>query len=240
VRQATWDAFTGLAFYNEVLWTMPVEFKGSFLVYGFLALFGGLRRRWLLYVIVGGVALATAPPPAVDGEYFMLDFVLGMALCDLWVCNQRTWRKSLPLVPALVVVGVGLFALPLKLKPLSALLVIGAAAASPRLQQALSTRWLAFLGRVSFAIYLVHMMIFCSLGCGTYLLLCRDLGWHHVTGSLAGAGVTLVATILVGWAFYHLVDHPTIALTRRIAAWFGPSDPVGQLPLERQPLRSAA
>ena len=92
-HQATWDAFNGLATYNLVLWTMPIELKGSFLVYGFLALFGGLRLRWLLYVVFGAITVALDPAPLVAGEYYMLDFILGMALCDVWVHNQRTWRK---------------------------------------------------------------------------------------------------------------------------------------------------
>jgi peptidoglycan/LPS O-acetylase OafA/YrhL len=218
-HQATWDAFSGLATYNLVLWTMPIELKGSFLVYGFLALFGGLRLRWLLYVVFGAITVALDPAPLVAGEYYMLDFILGMALCDVWVHNQRTWRKTIGLAPALVLVAVGLFALPLHLKPLSALLVVGAAAVSPRLQQVLSTRWLALLGRLSFGIYLIHMVILCSVGCGTYLLLCRDLGWSPVAASLCGAAATLAVTALAGWAFYHVFDRPTIAFTRWMDGW---------------------
>jgi peptidoglycan/LPS O-acetylase OafA/YrhL len=217
VRESVWGAFTGVARYNMVLWTMPIELLGSFLVYGFLALFGGLGNRWLLYAIVAALAVVREYPPPVAGAYFMLDFVLGMALCDLWMYNQRTWRKSLPLAPALVLVGLALLVVPFK--PLAAVLVIGATAASPRLQQQLSSRSFAFLGKVSFGVYLVHMVVFCSLGCGTYLLLCRELRWPHLAGCLSAGVVTVVGTMLVGWAFYHLVDRPTIALTHWLDSW---------------------
>jgi peptidoglycan/LPS O-acetylase OafA/YrhL len=217
LRESVWGAFTGVARYNSVLWTMPIELMGSFLVYGFLALFGGLRNRWLLYAIVGALAVVRDYPPSTAGAYFVLDFVLGMALCDLWVHNQRTWHKSLPLAPALVVVGLALLAVPFK--PLAAVLIIAATAASPRLQELLSSRGFAFLGKVSFGVYLVHMAVFCSLGCGSYLLVCRELGWSHLAGCLTGGVATLVGTLLVGWAFYHLVDRPTIALTHRLDSW---------------------
>jgi peptidoglycan/LPS O-acetylase OafA/YrhL len=218
VHQSLWGAFTGIATYNLVLWTMPIELVGSFLVYGFLALFGDSRNRWLLYAICAGVIFVRNDALPVAGSYYLLDFVLGMALCDLWVHNQRTWRKSLSLGPALGLVCVGFFIVA-KIKPLAALIIIGATAASPRMQQILSTRWLAFLGRLSFGLYLVHMMVFCSLGCGTYIWLCRDLGWHHMSGSLTAAAATLVATVLASWAFYHLVDRPAIALTHRLDSW---------------------
>src|SRR5262249_3070554 len=48
LQEAAWGAFTGVALYNLVLWTMPFELTGSFLVYGFLALFGSVRNRAIL------------------------------------------------------------------------------------------------------------------------------------------------------------------------------------------------
>ncbi len=50
MRSGIYDIFikSGSA-YNSVLWTMMFEFTGSFLVFGFLALFGNLKRRWVLY-----------------------------------------------------------------------------------------------------------------------------------------------------------------------------------------------
>src|SRR5260370_2086660 len=104
----------------------------------------------------------------------MLDFLFGMALCDLWTLNQRTWRRELPLAPALALIAVALFVVPWTLA--SALLIVGATAAAPRLQQLLSTRWLSWLRRVSFSLYLLHMPIFFSLACGLYLFLCYDHG----------------------------------------------------------------
>jgi len=217
LHQATWVAFTGLANYNLATWTMPIELIGSFLVYGFLALFGGMRKRWLLYAICCALIIVRDDPLPVAGTYNMLSFVLGMALCDLWMHNERNWRKSLPLGPALVLVCVSFFAI--KVKVLAALMIIGVTAASPRLQRVLSAGWLEFLGRLSFSVYLIHGAILCSLGCGTYLLLCRHCGWHHLGASLAAAGAAVGGTILAGWAFYHLVDRPTVALTHRLDRW---------------------
>jgi peptidoglycan/LPS O-acetylase OafA/YrhL len=210
-HQAVWGAFAGsVATYNLVLWTMGIELNGSFLVFGFLALFGSLRNRWLVYGIAGGLFL-------LNQSYFYLDFLLGMGLCDLWVHNQRTWQWSLPFRPALVLVGVALFLVPWK--PLEALMLVGVSAAAPRLQQLLAAGWLAFLGRVSFGLYLVHMPVFCSLGCGLYLLLCRKLGWTHSAGGLTAALASLAASLLMACAFYHAVDRPTIVVTRRLDRW---------------------
>jgi peptidoglycan/LPS O-acetylase OafA/YrhL len=207
LREGTWGAFFGPAFYNPVLWTMPIELAGSFLVYGFLALFGGVRRRWLLYAI-GGILLWKCD------QAYLADFLGGIALCDLWAFNQRTWQRELPLLAALAVVAVALFAVPWK--PASALLVVAAAAASPRFQRILSVGWLSWLGRVSFALYLIHMPIFCSLSCGLYLVCCRDLGWSHVNGALTASAAGLAATLFGSWLFCRLIDRPAILLSRWI------------------------
>jgi peptidoglycan/LPS O-acetylase OafA/YrhL len=211
LRQATWTAFTGYAVYNPVLWTMPIELTGSFLVFGFLAVFGCVRNRWLLYSICGGLL-------AGHGQDYMLDFLLGIAGCDLWVHNQKIWKKSLPPAPAVVLLALALFVVPWK--SLTALMVVGVTAAAPGVQEWLNARWLTFLGRISFTLYLVHMPIFCSLGCGLYLLLCRDLGWSHIAGSLGAAGAVLAGSLLTAWVFYHAVDRPAITLTRWLDAWF--------------------
>jgi peptidoglycan/LPS O-acetylase OafA/YrhL len=210
LREGVGGAFLSPALYNPVLWTMPIELKGSFLVYGFLALFGGLRNRWLLYALLGGLLV-------IGKEFFFLEFVLGMALCEVWVHNQKVWRKALPLGPALAVAAVGLFAVPWK--PLTAFLVVAATAASPELQRWLSGKWLAFLGRISFGLYLIHMPLLCSLGCGMYLVGCRELGWSHGTGALVGAVVTVAGSLVGAWLFTRAVDGPTIALTRWMDGW---------------------
>jgi peptidoglycan/LPS O-acetylase OafA/YrhL len=234
LRESLWGAFTSIATFNLVLWTMPFELVGSFLVYGSLALFGSFRNRWLLYCI-GGALLA------LNDHLFLFDFVLGMALCDVWVQNQKRWRRTIALLPALALVGAGVFFVPWK--PLAALLVVGAAASSPQLQNLLEARWLAFLGRISFSLYLIHMVVFCSAGCGVYLLLCRELGWSHTAGSITAALTTMLVSVLVAWIFYHAVDRSTLAVTRRLDRWlFMPrvsDQPPGVLALPTNQSRAA-
>jgi peptidoglycan/LPS O-acetylase OafA/YrhL len=206
-REALWGAFSTGSRYNPVTWTMPIELAGSFLVYAFLALCGGSRNRWVLYGLCGGMSLAC-------GQNRMLDFLFGMALCDLWTINQRTWRRELALAPALALIAVALFVVPWT--PASALLIVGATAAAPRLQQLLSTRWLSWLGRVSFSLYLLHMPIFCSLACGLYLFLCYDHGWPHAYGALLASLASVTATLLLAWLFHVVVDRRAITVARWI------------------------
>ena len=83
VNEGTWGAFTGTVRYNLPLWTMQLELIGSFLVFGFLALFGQETARLTLAPLYG---LADASSTLTEPLHYLLDFVLGMAAaCDLWV-----------------------------------------------------------------------------------------------------------------------------------------------------------
>jgi peptidoglycan/LPS O-acetylase OafA/YrhL len=211
LREATWGAFTGPSQYNRVLYTMPDELAGSFLVFGFLALFGNCRNRWLLYGVVGGACF-------LEARLNLLDFVVGMALCDLWKQNQQTRRIELPLAWALAFVAVAVFLISGPIRCQSYLLV-AAVVASPSLQRVLSASWLTWLGRTSFGLFTLHMPILCSLGCGLYLFLLRTLTWSHAAASVTAALLSLLVSLLAGWAFYHAVDGPTLSLVRRFDDW---------------------
>jgi len=58
--------------YTGVLWTMIIEFIGSFIVFSFAALFGKLRNRWLFYIVSLILFLNT----------YYLAFIFGMILSD--------------------------------------------------------------------------------------------------------------------------------------------------------------
>jgi peptidoglycan/LPS O-acetylase OafA/YrhL len=225
LREAVYGAFIGPAMYNQVLWTMQYELVGSYLVYAFLALFGSLRNRWLLYGAGAGLLV-------LGERYYLLDFMLGMALCDVWVRNPRSWRNSLSLAQAFGLIGAAVFLV--HWRPMAGLLVVGATAASPRLRQMLEAGWLVFLGRVSFGLYLVHMPILCSVGCGLYLFLCRDLGWHFTVASSIAALAAGVTALVVGWVFYLVVDRFAIVFSQRFDIWlFRVNDNRERTPLEK-------
>jgi peptidoglycan/LPS O-acetylase OafA/YrhL len=206
LRDATYGAFTGMSLYNQVLYTMPDELVGSYLVFAFLALFGNVRNRGLLYAVAGGLCL-------VGNRWNLLDFVFGLALCDLWWQNQQRLRWDLPLRWALLLFALGVFVIPgaTRCQPY---VVIGAVVASSRLQMLLAAPWLTFLGRVSFGLFTLHMPILCSLGCGVYLMLSRGWGWSHAAATVTAAGVSLATALVAGWVFYLVVDRPTLGLTR--------------------------
>jgi peptidoglycan/LPS O-acetylase OafA/YrhL len=63
--------------YAGVLWTITIEFIGSFIVFSFASLFGKLRNRWIFYCIA----------IILFFNSYYLAFILGMALADSNNCR---------------------------------------------------------------------------------------------------------------------------------------------------------
>jgi peptidoglycan/LPS O-acetylase OafA/YrhL len=176
-------------------------------VFAFLALFGKLQNRWVLY---GALAFVFTK----QGWGCGLSFLSGVALCDL--LGGRLPARSLPVTGAVLALA-GLFLggmtpdwvravggerLPGRLLAIhmtaGAVLLLGGIAHAAWLRTVLYARPLIFLGRVSFSLYLVHLLVEFSLGCRTYLA-CRSAGLDHLSGFLITGVTTTVVSLLLAW-----------------------------------------
>ena len=214
--------------YNPVLWTMTYELFGSFLIFGFLLLVGRLKLRFLVYLLLCWVF--------IDSYY--LGFVLGMLLSDLtysgrnWLALiQRPWVNLLLLIAGLYFgsfpyLGVeGTIYAVLVWKPgsgfayfefyhvIGAFLLLIALLNSPRMKAIFSLKPFAYLGKISFSLYLVHFTILCSFGSFLFLQL-KPLFPYAVSVVLT---VLLTTPVIFACAhlFYRWVDATTLDVLAR-------------------------
>jgi len=234
LREGTYGTFFFFSFspartLNASLWTMPWEWAGSLIVFSLLALFGSLQRRFCIYAIVAIAFYAMQWP-------FLVDFVAGLALCDVFTRFEHVGsEKSLsPLWPAgALVAGLILGGLltewPSSNQGFSsyfiscwptvpAVLIIGGVTFSRKLQRALEGRVMSFLGKISFPLYLFHLSIICSAGCGLYVWL-RHSAMSHVFSALISSALCISILLVLAWGLYFVLELPSLRFARRIGQW---------------------
>jgi peptidoglycan/LPS O-acetylase OafA/YrhL len=247
VREGAYGTFFHFDFrrtLNSNLWTMPVEWAGSLIVFSVLALCGWLQRRFFVYAIVAIIFYAI-------GWFFLVDFVAGLALCDVFTrCERSDWETRLsPVWPTAALVGglilggmlgewpntdAGLSEYFVSCWPVvPAILIVGGVAFSSQLHHTLESRAMAFLGEISFPLYLFHMFVIFSLGCWLYVCL-RRAAMSHPSSALISAVVCVAISVLLAWALYFILELPTLRVARRVGQWFMHSKSA-ESPVKRRP-----
>ena len=213
--------------YNTVLWTMFIEFWGSFMVFGFLLLFAKRKHRWLAYL---GFIVITF-------NTWFLPFILGVIIADL---HASGWFKKLQdrkyIVPALLAGTGGFGAFPhqrvvgtayehlniiqVLLPDINRKMFFVTLAATMLLMAVLMSKTLAnglkrvsWLGKYTYSLYLTHKFVLFVFA-GFVFLHLLPIGYNKAAIIAVLLSVPLFA--LVAFLFEKYIDVPSI----RLASWF--------------------
>jgi|GEM_PF-939313 len=228
--------------YSTVLWTMQLEFLGSFLVYACVWL--TLQFKWPLSRVLMGAAslLFLLVVILKQGVLVYSGFLFGIALCPLL---KRIYIRPL-MSYGLVILGLVLGCIPFMNLPFMTsspiihsvrhafglprsasydvatfLLTLGATALlagiiqNPLLQQPFGARFSAWLGKLSFGLYLLHSAVMLSVGCWSYVKLTPYLG--GTMAAIIASVLTVGISLLAAEGFARSFDAASIILTNRFA-----------------------
>jgi peptidoglycan/LPS O-acetylase OafA/YrhL len=215
--------FTGDNSLNPVLWTIGVEFYGSFLVFGLLAVFGRSYFRWFGYGAAAillydsyylafpiGIAIAAAPRAIVARPRL----AVGLALVALalgsypyYGADQGFWRWLPTPGTALPIVFYHI---------LGAALLLQAVIWSG-LRGVFERSVFRFLGRISYSLYLIHFAILAALPTWLALRLSPALG--YLPAILVAFVLTMPVTLIAAYGFARAIDEPATRLADRCAVW---------------------
>jgi peptidoglycan/LPS O-acetylase OafA/YrhL len=226
VEQAAWGTFfRGDDTYNPVLWTMTVEFYGSMLVFAMALLFGSLRIRWTFYFAAAVLFFNT----------YYLAFIIGMGLADTFNGKTPVFKTSNKMIlSTLLVSGLFLGSYPVGTVTSTSLYgfldnglfqtpkfgyhILGAGMVMYVL---LNSRWLqnifsspvpAFLGKISYSLYLIHFLVISSLTCALFLAM------HPILPYGAAVLISCVLSVLfiipMSYMFYRYVDMTGVELSK--------------------------
>jgi len=237
VRESLWNTLITGKFqkYNPVLWSMQIEFIGSFLVYGLLLTIGRQRWRWAVYLAF--VLLCHWRYPTY------LSFLSGLILCELHTAGilgllQSGFRKNLTVI-LLLIIAFYFGGLPSLTPPeylsttpwyawvaniqwmprgnvrwlilnYGSLSLLSAILLSSRLQDLLGGVIGRFLGKISFGLYLTHLPVMFAIQAPVFLALLQLL--ESESAAVVSFLVCLPVYLSIGWLSYHWLDQPAIAI----------------------------
>jgi peptidoglycan/LPS O-acetylase OafA/YrhL len=208
LQGAWWMFVRGDTSYDSSLWTMRLELAGSFIVFGLALALIELRAAHgaLRGAMVIGVA---AMCQYVDSR--LIGFLVGIGLAEL--LNWRTPRIPWPLaigMTAIVIVLVGYWPAtghyawmawlpggppePNRVHTLAAAIALVMVEGSGVARRVLSGRLFVILGKLSFPVYLLHVLVLCSAGCAAWLAVQGSVSPRMA--SLIAAAVTWLGTLI--------------------------------------------
>jgi peptidoglycan/LPS O-acetylase OafA/YrhL len=159
--------------------------------------------------------------------YFAVFFVLGILLARqrdavvAWV--RRCVRPSRAALWAVALYGM-IVPFKFRVSPdlpvgLSAVLLLALTLASPGVQRSLVLPPLQWLGRVSFSLYLIHVVVLATV------LRC---GWGQERSLLCA---TLAASLVLAEVLHRMVERPCLRFGHRAAAWLARAREIGPPPV---------
>lgn len=240
VKYGALEVFGGNSRYNTVLWTMQTELLGSFIVFALLMATHQMSHHKKVFILLAALLLLL-----FFNKVLLSAFVAGMLIC--YACNTpgvlAQWLVKVPVKLFLFSGGLYLATFPFvshkeSIKhslyaPLcfaqvdawreyyyttgvSLLLLVFVN--STLFNKLFSGKIFIFLGRISFSLYLIHLLVIFAVSSRVYEALYRYM--YDVAGVPLTLVISTAVLLSVSWLFYRFVDVYAIKMASKIARFF--------------------
>lgn len=166
--------FRGDSYFDTNIWTMRLELIGSFTAFGMAPILIGLRP------VAAAVAIFVTVMLCNYSNIALIGFPVGVAMA-LVRAQNHAWEWKVPIAAIAMIAAIYLagysgiashdYAWLGKFNQIyahcaAAILAISAIELCPQVNSYFSTRFARLLGEMSFPLYLAHIPVLCSVGCG--------------------------------------------------------------------------
>ncbi len=229
--------------YNPVLWTMTYELYGSFFVFSFALLFGNLKNRYFFYI--AAIYLLS--------DTFYLAFILGMLLADISRYThffEKALFQNRLLKICFLLIGLYLASYPAGLSKevlensiykfffpfeystlvdfyhiIGSFFILLTVLLSHKLRIFFASKPFFFLGKLSFSLYLLHLLV---IGSFTSWLFIHLLHYYSYSVSvMISFLLSLPVLLALSLVFYKFVDKSSIQVANKISSTFFNSKSTG-------------
>ncbi|OTG83802.1 acyltransferase family protein [Acinetobacter sp. ANC 4648] len=231
LKKAIYEGTIGSFFFSEseinwVLWTMTLELLGSFVLFFLIYLYqckkslffiGSIVTLYLIY-IWKGEAFSLAISSFVIGIYFYLygrrlstSIALLMLILGLYLAGAHNTSYSYAWIYSILGEKTYEYC-----NFLAGIFIVYSILMSPKLSTLLDHKFFVWLGKVSFSVYLLHLLMI-YLVCLPLLNLFLNWGYAYVPSVILASGLCLVVTLAVAELYSRYVDQLAINVSNRLA-----------------------
>ncbi|GIO41968.1 acyltransferase family protein [Paenibacillus apis] len=210
--------------FNNVLWTMKWEFLGSFILFGFMAVFGSFKFRWIIYIIL----------LVIFFNSYYLAFIAGMMMADYINIRKPLFLKGLRINIFFMLSGLFLASYPTHYKGgtkiydivnkildmdseqihiIGAILFIFSVLNLSFLQRFFSNHIFVYLGRISYSIYLIHSIFIGTIS--SYLIIKLNTHMSYAMSSLIIFLFSIVSILGLSALMNRYIDEPSNKFIKR-------------------------
>lgn len=199
--------------YNPVLWTMNIEFMGSLLTFAILSLIGKLKNRYFIYSIIILFFFNT----------YFLAFIAGVCLCDFNYSHQRKTHISLNILLFLIAIYLGSYQFfntqniwsildnlfiqnRQTLAIIASFLFLFICTHSFTMQNIFSKNIFRLAGKISFSLYLIHVLFLGSFSCYLFIYLYTIVKLSYFNSFILMLGLSLIILSTISFFVYKYID----------------------------------
>ncbi len=224
--------FRESTFYNTAFWSMSIELLGSFLLFAAIILNKYTKNNLLLNVLLLFVVSQFNKYP------YYCCFIGGLIISQLEIKKQVVENINLPILSfGACILGIyfGSFPIstnysgylysnvhaflmwesPVSYHVLGSILLLAGLVFNKKMHHYLENSYLLFLGRISFAVYLLHSLILTSWASFIFLKCFPLMGYDY--SFLVSFFTSFIILILLSILMTRFIDDPSILLSEKIA-----------------------
>lgn len=218
----------GKSNYNWVLWTMQVELFGSFVI--FISAYLLLKQKKLVFIFIMLALLLSI-------VIFSISFALGI-ICFLTGMVFYFYGRRINFIPSLTMLVVGLYLAGVHntsssyqwvynilgdksysvVSIASAPLIVYSILMNDKISHFFDKKSLVFLGKLSFSIYLLHLLVIYLIAMPIYNILLSNFGF--LISSIISCTLTIIITILISIPYSKYIDNLSINIGKKIENFF--------------------
>lgn len=211
--------------YVGTLWTIAIELWGSLFLFAVLALFPVKQAFVRVALILVAVLVGFFGSNGIYISLFLVGSIFSfekrlagpwyLLLPAVYLGSLDQWSPDLAALAAFAKFSWSTYAATNISHAIAAALLLSAVLGSPFLQKFFSVPPVLWLGRVSFSLYAVHIIVIFSVGNGVFIAM-TGLG-HDRLAALCAILSVLACSFSLAVAFHRLIDVPSQRLAKAIA-----------------------